>query len=144
MNISQKIRKKVALLLLLNIVSYTVLLAFPQRECNGVCSIKKSDKCECSIERSMSCCDMMETNSHHNTFSYKSEITHNSCSYELLIHEHNNYIIPKINDSKVDLNTITEIHFESEVSSVQNFFISHKIISNVGPPIYLNVSSFLI
>ena len=38
----------------------------------------------------------------------------------------------------------SEIHLESEVGTVQNFFISHKIISNVGPPIYLTVSSFLI
>ena len=92
----------------------------------------------------MSCCDMMETNLDQNTFSYKSEITHSSCNYEFLIHEHHNYIIPQINESKIDLNVVTEINLETEVNTVQNYFIYQNTISDVGPPIYLAVSSFII
>ncbi|MCB0732082.1 MAG: hypothetical protein KDC88_13720 [Ignavibacteriae bacterium] len=142
--ISHKTRKKVSIFLLLNFLSYNLLLAFPQKECDGVCRIEKSDKCECSMEKEMSCCYMIESNSNHDSFSTESEITHSSCNYEYLVHEHNNFVLPKTEDSKIDLNEITEINLKTENNSFQKYFISHNTISDVSPPIYLTVSSFLI
>jgi hypothetical protein len=143
LKISQKFKKRIALVLLLNFISYTFLLAFPQKQCDKMCNINKESGHECNMD-DMSCCDMMETNSNSKSLSSETEITHNSCNYEYLIKDNYTFIVSTISDFKVELSELSLINFDLGPQILHTFILSQNIISDVSPPIFLINSSFLI
>ena len=87
---------------------------------------------------------MMETKSKHNSANTSLRIINRGCSYEYAISENNSYVVPKVNESKIELFISTEIIVEKEKLSFKNKFIFQNSFSDIGPPIYITVSSLLI
>jgi hypothetical protein len=143
--ISQKLRKRISLFLLLNFLSYTLLLAFPQKECDGLCEVNgERQKQSCSQMMDRSCCDMFVLHKHQNSHSSDTKIKQDSCNFEYLVADNNTFIVPKVSDSKVELTEISAINLDLEPQVLHKFIISQNLISDVSPPIYITVSSFLI
>lgn len=146
-NISQKWRKLIAVLLLLNFFVAPILNAFPQEECNGVCEMSSLIH-ECSSEENirmeMSCCDMMEINFDSKTTTCGMELSDINCALVSHGQVNTTYIIPKTIDYKVEIVQIRVIDFQNDNSKVELCKLTHVFSYKNEPPIYLTVSSFLI
>lgn len=143
LKISQLARKKVAILLLFNFLISTALVAFPQNQCDEMCSLEQ-DIHLCSEMKEMTCCDMMGMNDKDNSTPCGMEITESSCDFELDTIDNFTFIVPKTVDSKIVLTEVSCISFYVDQNISNSFIFSQNIISDVSPPIYLTVSSFLI
>lgn len=143
--ILHKTKKKVSFLLLLIFAFHTIILALPQNECNGISNIANiTDENDCSIEDEMKCCDLMKADVNTNSFFSESTITQNSCDYNYSIHEHSESIIPKINNYNLDLNEISILKIDDKIKTFKVFLFTNNNIFVNSPPIYLQVSSFII
>lgn len=140
--ILQPNRKLIALLLLVNFLFTTFLYSIPYKECDGSCNVV-SEVLSCCEKEKMTCCDMMDMNSENNN-NCEMEITDNSCDY--VIHDTNEviFLLPKTINTQIQLILIDSINlsFENEVKTP--IVHSFDVISNSSPPIYINISSFLI
>jgi len=143
LKISQVVRKRIAVFLLLNFLFSTISFSLPQEKCDGMCS-SQLESHECSDMVEMTCCDMMGMNNKNNLDSYGMEVTENSCDYEYSINENPIFIIPKIIDTKIVLSEIDIIDLEVEKEISNSFYIVQNVVPDVSPPIYLSVSSLLI
>lgn len=130
---------------MLNFISYTLLLAFPQKECDGLCEIGgKRQEQSCSQMMDRSCCDMFDSHIYQNLHSSNTKINQDSCNFEYLVTDKNTFIVPKISDSKVEFTQISAVNIDLESQISDTFIISKNLNSDISPPIYLTVSSFLI
>lgn len=143
LKISQVVRKKVALLLLLNFLFSTIYFALPQKNCNGMCNIGEEAHTCLTMEVEKSCCDMMGMNTNE-TSSCNMEISDVSCDYELSVLNNSTFIIPEIVDSKIELTTISILDYDVNSDFLNSFIQFNEVVPNISPPIYLSVSSFLI
>lgn len=143
LKISDHIRKKIALTLIVNFFLINVLSAFPQADCDGMCSIDDVTH-ECSDMNEMSCCNMMDMTHPEAISLFGTEVGENSCGYGYDTLSDFTFIIPKSLDTKIDIAkiSITTIDFDKEIKYVIS--ASDFTISDSGPPIYLSTSSFLI
>ena len=89
-------------------------------------------------------CDMLLMQKHHNLHSSSTEIKQDSCNFEYIVADNNTYIVPKVSDSKVEFTKISAINFDLEPQILRSFIITRNLNSDISPPIYLTVSSFLI
>lgn len=141
LKISQIVRKRIAIVLLLNFFVSTVLVGFAHNECNGMCSLD-SDSHKCSDNVEMSCCDMMNLDS--NTSACGMEVAENSCDYELTTIDNFISIIPKSVDIKITLTELSSSNCNFNQYISNSFILSQNFIPDISPPIYLAVSSFII
>ncbi len=142
LKISQQRRKKIATMLMVNFLFSTILFAFPQSKCDGICSLEIESH-ECSDMTEMTCCDMMEMNN-SNSIPCGMEISDISCDYTLDAVNDYTFIVPKTADTNVELIKINSITLSFEEKTPNLFVKSQNIVSYSSPPIYINISSFLI
>ena len=143
LKISQLTRKKIAIFLMLNFVISSILGAFPNEKCDGICDLdQESHKCTDIVE--MTCCDMMNIAHNNNSATCGMEVAENSCDYELDSIDNITFIIPENVNSKIELIEISSFNLEIEKNISNSFILSQNFINDVSPPIYLTVSSFLI
>lgn len=142
LEISQQRRKRIAAILLINFLFSTVLFAFPQSKCDGMCSIGVVSH-ECSSMAEMTCCDMMDMNSDKTT-PFEMEITDNSCDYVIDTIDDFSFLIPKSIDTKIDLSEIAIITIGVEEKTSTSFVLSNNIFHATSPPIFKTISSYLI
>lgn len=140
--ILQSNRKLIALLLLVNFLFTTFLYSIPHKECDGSCN-DVSEVMSCCEKEKMTCCDMMDMKS-ENPNNCEMEITDNSCDY--LIHDNNevSFLLPKTINTQIQLIIIDSINLSFENEVERPIVHSIDVISNSCPPIYINISSFLI
>jgi len=117
-------------------------MAIPQAECNGMCSIDIGLH-QCTEMAEMSCCDMMGMNNSQVPLC-GIEFTENSCDFKYESIEALTFIIPKSVDSKVELVQISNIDIDFGKSISNLVVFSQSTITDVSPPIYISISSFLI
>lgn len=141
LKISQIVRKKVALVLLLNFLFSIIYFAFPQESCNGMCNTSEKAHTCLTMEMEKSCCDMMGMNT-KKTISSSIEFSDISCDYEISVLNNSTFIIPKIVESKIELTTLSFIDSEINNNFLNSFTLLKNVIPNISPPIYLSVSSF--
>ena len=91
-----------------------------------------------------SCCDMFDLHNYQKLHSSDTKINQDSCNFEYLVTDNNTFIIPKISDTKIEFTQISAINIDLEPQISHTFYISQYLNSDVSPPIYLTVSSFLI
>lgn len=128
--------------MLINFLSSTVLFAFPQSKCDGMCSIEiESHKCADMNE--MTCCDMMDMNN-SNSIPCEMEITDNSCDYMIDAIDDITFLVPKTIDINIELSEIAHILINDIEKTPDFFFKSQNTLLNSSPPIYITISSFLI
>lgn len=140
--ISQRRRKKIAAILLINFLFSTVLFAFPQQKCDGKCSID-SDSHKCSDRKEMTCCDMMDKNQLKQN-SFEMEISAKCCNNKIELIKELTLVIPKTVDTKSVLIEITDVLVNCDDKQFSPNIISQNAIPNTSPPIFLTKSSFLI
>ncbi len=142
LKISQLRRKRIATILLINFLFSTILFAFPQSKCDGMCSTEVESH-ECSDMIEMTCCDMMDMNNSNST-PRGMEITDNSCDYIIDTVDDFTFVVPKTIDTNIELPEIANIVINDIEITPHFFFISQNSLLYSSPPIYLNISSFLI
>ena len=142
LKISPVTRKRIAMMLMVNFLFSTILFAFPQSKCDGMCSLEIESH-ECSDMVEMTCCDMMEMNN-TNPIPCEMEISDISCDYTLDAVNDYTFIVPKTADTNVELIKINSITLSFEEIMPNLFVKSQNIVSYSSPPIYINISSFLI
>jgi hypothetical protein len=142
LKISQLRRKRIAIILLANFLLSTILFAFPQSKCDGMCSIE-AESHQCSDMMEMTCCDMMDMNNSNST-PCEMEITDNSCDYMIDAIDDFTFVVPKTIDTNIELPEIADIII-SDIEKTPRFLVkSQNTILDSSPPIYLTISSFLI
>jgi hypothetical protein len=146
LNISQVVRKRIALVLLLNFILTTILFSFPNEECNAMCTVTNQSH-SCSKRETKNCsCDMsnMKGNinlSHQNNKEFSKE----SCDYKFTLNDGYTFLVPKTEESKIVLTTISIIDISIVQDNQKNHNnITKNIVFDTGPPIYIIVSSYLI
>ena len=142
LKISQLRRKRIAAILLINFLFSTFLFAFPQSKCDGMCSLEVESH-QCSEMKEMTCCDMMDMNNSNST-PCGMEITDNSCDYMIEAIDDFTFVVPKTIDTEIELPEIEHIFLSDIENTPQFIIVSQNTILNSSPPIYLNISSFLI
>jgi hypothetical protein len=142
LKISQLRRKRIATILLINFLFSTILFAFPQSKCDGMCSIEVESH-QCADMKEMTCCEMMDMNNTNST-PCGMEITDNSCDYMIDAIDDITFLVPKTIDTSIELLEIAHIIL-NEIEKTPDFFIkSQNTLLNSSPPIYITISSFLI
>ncbi len=128
----------------MNFVLYVFLHAFPKEECNKNCSLHFPNNCECNEEKEMSCCSNIESkiNQLSNTLDHK--ISKSACEFEYVDNDNYSYVVPKVNDSKIDFSLIAVINIGHSHILAKNKFLSYNNITYYSPPIYLTSLSLLI
>ncbi|MEE9431452.1 MAG: hypothetical protein V3V16_10450 [Melioribacteraceae bacterium] len=143
LKISQGVRRKVALVLLINFLFSTIYLALPQESCNGMCDLDINVHTCSTMEVEKNCCEMMGMNT-SKTSSCDMEISDVTCDYEISILTNSTFIVPKIIDSKIELATISILDSDINNNFINSFILFNDVTPKINPPIYLSVSSFLI
>ena len=142
LKISQLRRKRIAAFMLINFLFSTILFAFPQSKCDGMCSIEVESH-QCSDMNEMTCCEMMDMNNTNST-PCGMEITDNSCDYIIDAIDDITFLVPKTIDTNIELLEIAHIIIKDIEKTPHFFIISQNTILDSSPPIYLTISSFLI
>ena len=142
LKISQLRRKRIATILLINFLFSTILFAFPESKCDGMCSIDVESH-QCSDFAEMTCCDMMDMNN-TNSIPCEMEFADNSCDYIIDAIDEFTFLVPKTIDTNIELPVIAQIIINDIEKTPPFFVLSQNAILYSSPPIYLTISSFLI
>ncbi len=125
----------------------SILWTFPLEECNMAC-LEQVEMPKCCSEDMIeqSCCNMMESKKTNDLHSKRGEaaLVNNNCELELIHANYDEYILPdniQTNYELIELATIQIIEFEITTERVKNFA---PYSLNCGPPIYIQISSYLI
>ena len=98
---------------------------------------------ECSDMIEMTCCDMMDMNNSNST-NCGMEITDSSCDYIIDTVDDFTFVVPKTIDTNIELPEIANIVINDIEITPHFFIVSQNSLLYSSPPIYLNISSFLI
>lgn len=127
--------------MLIHFIFSTVMFAFPQSKCDGMCSVEVESH-HCSDMEEMTCCEMMDMN--NNSTPCGLEIADNSCDYMIDVIDDITFLVPKTIDTNIELPEIANIII-NDIEKTPLFLIkAQNTILDSGPPIYLTISSFLI
>jgi len=135
-NISNKAKKRFARVVLLNFLLYSVFISYPQKDCDGMCSLT-DEVSECCDIVEMTCCEKMKMNSFNNKTPCGMEINEHSCDYEINTQNNRSFIIPKTPISKIvliEISTITSNIYQNDHESIID---SQNQIPDISPPILL-------
>lgn len=140
-------RKLTAIILLSSFSISSILWAFPSERCNMVCEEQIMLAACCSEDMIVqSCCDMMIMNENDGFHFNGGELTlsDNNCELKLSNVNHDEYLLPKIIQANYELIELDTIHLE-EIESTTEYIKNNSDYSLYnGPPIYIQISSYLI
>ncbi len=145
--IPEKLKKAVAVLLLLYFAASPLLFAIPQNRCTGTCTMEYNETHTCSMEMhegEHNCCDSGMDFSSLGNQSCDMELTHDNCMIVKNLNDTNNFVItPKYNSEQsfVVVFTFNLTSERKEFISTEN---SGRLFNEYKTPIYLAVHSFLI
>ncbi len=148
-NISQRWKKFIVILLLINFVTTPFLNALPENKCDSACKMKTTIHACCSkatIKKKSNCCSMMEMNSNDNSTNNTKcpvKLSKKKCTPRVVEQKTTEYLIPKTIDCEVELVVFSALSLEENNVSIAISNYSYKFYLDSSPPIYLMISSFL-
>jgi hypothetical protein len=142
--ISLQFRKKIVAFLLLNFVLFNFSYVFAKLQCDNICGLDTEVLCCSEIQQEITCCEMMDINKSYSFDSYGMNIKQNTCGYEIIAPVNHSFIIPKIVDAQNSLTVQSTAIRDEQKETYYSKIIVRSISLDIGPPIYLTVSSFLI
>lgn len=128
-------------------MTYNLLLAYPQKECDGGCDaaiINEHECCSSAAELQNDCCKNMPELVQISHFGKDVNIDDNSCEYKLDYYDNEYFIISQ----KVDLKTISLSTIPiASITDIQNPYSLRSLSESIfysGPPIYLRIANLII
>lgn len=142
--ISLQFRKRIATFLLLNFVVFNFSYVFAKVHCYNICGLDSKVLCCSELQQEVTCCEMMDINESYSSDSYGMKIKQNICGFEIIAPVNHSFIIPKIVDVQNSLTAQSTAILDEQKATYYSKIIVRSLSLDIGSPIYLTVSSFLI